>query len=100
MTENEKLRKLIIDWLDDNYHFGDAESMVDGDDEKSFLQSGILDSLGFVSLVLFLENSCNVTIDRAKLSPENFDSLGRIIRYVVPLPNFRIEAEAIGLVHE
>ena len=97
MTDNEQLRKLVIDWLDDNYHFGDAESMIDGDDEKSFLQSGILDSLGFVSLVLFLENSCNVTIDRAKLSPENFDSLGKIVRFVVPLPNYRINADALGL---
>ena len=98
MTENEKLRQLIIDWLDDNYHFGDAEDLIGGDDEKSFLQSGILDSLGFVSLVLFLENSCNVAIDRAALSPENFDSLGKIIRYVTPLANYRIDAEVAGSV--
>jgi acyl carrier protein len=100
MTETEKLRILIIGWLDDNYHFGDAELMIDGDDEKSFLQSGILDSLGFVSLVLFLENNCNVAIDRARLSPENFDSLGRIVRFVIPLPNYRLDAAAVGLVHE
>ncbi len=100
MTENEKLRKLVVDWLDDNYHFGDAESMIDGDDEKSFLQSGILDSLGFVSLVLFLENNCHVAIDRARLSPENFDSLGKIIRFVVPMSGFHITSEALGLVHE
>ncbi|MEM7256401.1 MAG: acyl carrier protein [Pseudomonadota bacterium] len=100
MNENEKLRKLIIDWLDDNYHFGDAENLIAGDDEKSFLQSGILDSLGFVSLVLFLENSCNVTIDRGKLSPANFDSLGKIVRFVVPLPDYKIDAEALGLVYD
>jgi len=100
VTENQKLRKVIIDWLDDNYHFGDAEGLIDGDDEKSFLQSGILDSLGFVSLVLFLENSCNVTIDRARLSPENFDSLGKIVRFVVPLPNYQIDPQVVGLVHE
>lgn len=100
MTESEKLRKLIIDWLDDNYHFGDAELLIDGDVEKSFLQSGILDSLGFVSLVLYLENTCHVSIDRAKIAPANFDSLGKIIRFVVPLPNYKIDAEALGLVLE
>ncbi len=83
MTEN--LRQMVIDWLDDNYHFGDAETMIGGDDEKSFLESGILDSLGFVSLVLYLENTCEITIDRASLSPENFDSLGKIVRYVSSL---------------
>ncbi len=100
MTEEAKLRKVIIDWLDDNYHFGDAEGLIDSDDEKSFLQSGILDSLGFVSLVLFLENSCSVTIDRARLSPENFDSLGKIVRFVVPLPNYRVDPALLEAVHE
>ncbi len=100
MTEEAKLRKVIIDWLDDNYHFGDAEGLIDSDDEKSFLQSGILDSLGFVSLVLFLENSCNVAIDRARLSPENFDSLGKIVRFVVPLPNYRVDPALLEAVHE
>lgn len=79
---NKNLRQMVVDWLDDNYHFGDAEAMIDGDDEKSFLESGVLDSLGFVSLVLHLENTVGITIDRASLSPENFDSLGKIVRYV------------------
>ena len=90
MTDDEQLRALIIDWLDDNYHFGEAEELIGGDDEKSFLSSGILDSLGYVSLVIYLENSCNVTLDRSKLSPANFDSMGKIIRFVAPLPNFQI----------
>ena len=88
MSEQEKLRSVLIDWLDDNYHFGDTESLLNGDDEKSLMQSEILDSLGFVSLVLFLENSCSVKIDRASLSPENFDSIGKIIRFVTPLPGY------------
>ena len=100
MTEDLKLKQVIIDWLDDNYHFGDAEGLIDSDDEKSFLQSGILDSLGFVSLVLFLENSCSVTIDRAQLSPENFDSLGKIVRFVVPLPDYRIDPALLEAVYE
>ena len=92
MSDQEKLRTLLIDWLDDNYHFGDTESLLDGDDEKSLMQSEILDSLGFVNLVLFLENSCSVTIDRASLSPENFDAIGKIVRFVTPLPNFNLNA--------
>lgn len=88
MSEQKITRQLIIDWLDDNYHFGDTESLIGGDDNKSFLQSGILDSLGFVSLVLYIENTCNVKIDRADLRPENFDSMGKIVLYVMALQGF------------
>ena len=82
------VRQSVIDWLDDNYHFGDAEALI-GDDERSFLDHGILDSLGFVQLVLFLENRFGVRVDRKHLTRENFDSLGRIIRYVVARPEYR-----------
>ena len=80
------LRKLVIDWLDDNHHFGDAEMMIDGDDNKSFMANGILDSMGMVSLIIYLESTCGVEIDRTDLRPENFDSLRRIVNYVSALP--------------
>ena len=82
-------RKIVIDWLDDNYHFGDTEALLGGDDEKSFLQNGILDSLGFVKLILFLEDSFSVKIDVKDIRPVNFDSLGKIVRYVSVLPGYR-----------
>jgi acyl carrier protein len=75
------IRRLVIDWLDDNYHFGDAEKLL-ADDERSFLQNGILDSLGFVRLTLHLEQTYGIIIDRKHLTPDNFDSLGKIVRYI------------------
>lgn len=83
------VRTRVVDWLDDNYHFGDTENMLGGDDEKSFLKNGILDSLGFVKLMLFLEDTFAVRIDRKDIRPENFDSLGKIVRYISVLPGFR-----------
>jgi acyl carrier protein len=84
------VRTRVLDWLDDNFHFGEAEQLV-GDDERSFLENGILDSLGFVQLVLFLEDSYGLRIEREALTPDNFDSLGKIVRYVVAHPGFRGE---------
>jgi len=81
------IRAAVVDWLDDNYHFGDAEAVI-GDDERSFLEHGVLDSLGFVQLVLFLENTYGLVIDRKALRPENFDGLGKIVRYVLAHPGF------------
>ena len=83
------LRQHVVDWLDDNYHFGEAETLLGGDDEKSFLRHGILDSLGFVKLMLHLEDTFKVRIDRKDVRPENFDSLAKIVRYVSVLPGYQ-----------
>jgi len=76
------IRRLVIDWLDDNYHFGEAEALIGDDEDKSFLRNGVLDSLGFVKLILHLEDACNVQIDRKDVSPANFDSLLKVVTYV------------------
>jgi acyl carrier protein len=81
------LRQLVIDWLDDNYHFGEAEQVI-GDDDRSFLRNGVLDSLGFVKLVLFLENKLGLTLERKHLTPDNFDSLRKIVTHVTGLPGY------------
>ena len=85
MSENT-VKQLIIDWLDDNYHFGDAMEKIGADEDKSFLQNGILDSMGFVKLILFIEQTCKVQLNRKDISPANFDSLKRIVEYVMAVP--------------
>lgn len=82
----QALKQLIIDWLDDNYHFGDAADKIGADEDKSFLQNGILDSMGFVKLILFIEQSCGIQLNRRDISPANFDSLRRIVKYVSAIP--------------
>lgn len=82
------LRQHIVAWLDDNYHFGDAEKLIKSD-EMSFLQNGILDSLGFVQLILHLEKSCGVRFNRKDVTPKNFDALGKILAYVTAMPGYR-----------
>jgi acyl carrier protein len=82
------LRQMILDWLDDNYHFGDAAKLIKSD-EMSFLQNGILDSLGFVQLILHIEKTCGVKFNRKDVTPKNFDGLGKIVAYVSAMPNFR-----------
>jgi len=85
---SQALRQVILDWLDDNYHFGDAAKLV-ADDQVSFLQGGVLDSLGFVQLVLFLEKTFGMKINRKELSPKNFDSMGKITTYLLSHPEYQ-----------
>ncbi len=83
-----ELRQMIIDWLDDNYHFGEAATLIKSDDQP-WLNAGILDSLGFVQLVLHLENTLKLKINRKELSPKNFDSMNKILDYVTAHPQYR-----------
>jgi len=79
---------LILDWLDDHYHFGEAATLVQ-DDDRSFLDNGILNSLGFVALIVYLEDLFRITIDRKSLTRENFDSMRKIITYVMNHREYR-----------
>ena len=83
----DDIRHMLIDWLDDNYHFGDAEALI-GDDDASFLDKGVLDSLGFVALIVHLEDTFSIEIDRKSLNRDNFNTVNMILDFVVT----RIEA--------
>ncbi len=78
---SDDIRDVVIEWLDDNIHFGEASTLITSDG-MSFLDNGILDSLGFVRLVVHLEDTFNVQLDRKLLTRENFDSLDRIVTFV------------------
>lgn len=76
MHVRERIRSYIID----NFLFGDTEPLT-GDD-VSLLDSGIIDSVGVMELVAFLEGDLGVTVDDADLVPENLDSVDNLVRFV------------------
>ena len=50
--------------------------------ETSLMESGILDSLTLLRLVVFLEKRFGITMGDADLLPENFASVNTICAYV------------------
>ena len=50
--------------------------------DTSLLESGILDSLSLLRLVVFLEERFGITMGDADLLPENFDSVNTICAYL------------------
>ena len=52
------------------------------DDEASFLETGVVDSLGLAQLVTFLEDEFGVAIDEDELVPENLDSVACAASFV------------------
>jgi len=50
--------------------------------EDKWLESGLLDSLGILDLVHFLEAEFSIHLSDEELSPENFQSLTAVVSFV------------------
>jgi acyl carrier protein len=58
-------------------------------DDASFLEEGIVDSMGIMELVMFVEEQFGITVEDEELVPDNLDSvrkLGAYIRAKSPMP--------------
>jgi acyl carrier protein len=51
-------------------------------DDTSFLQEGIIDSLGVMELVTFVQDTYKITVDPTEVTPEHFDSVERLSAFV------------------
>ncbi len=52
------------------------------DDDASFLEEGIVDSLGIMDLVSFIEETFGLTVADEDLTPDNFDSVNKLANYI------------------
>ncbi len=59
-----------------------SENGYPHDDDASFLDEGIVDSMGVMELVAFTEENFGITIEDHEITPENFDSVNRLARYI------------------
>ena len=76
MNTNTKIR----DYIAKNLLFSDNGFAYDDDD--SFLEEGIVDSLGIMELVMFVEETFKVTIEDHEITPDNFDSVNKLAHYI------------------
>jgi acyl carrier protein len=62
----------LRDFMATNFLFSDDFSLGDAD---SFLDAGILDSLGVLRILLFLEERYQIAVDDDEIVSENLDSI-------------------------
>jgi acyl carrier protein len=72
----QEIRQFIID----NFLFGEPEPQLSNDD--SLLDQGIIDSMGVLELVTFLEDKYEIEIPDDELVPTNLDSVNRMVEFV------------------
>lgn len=51
-------------------------------DDASFLEEGIVDSMGIMELVMFVQDKLGVAVDDEEITPDNFDSVSKLAAYV------------------
>ncbi len=68
----------VRDFLRENFILGDEA--LDGD--ASLTRSGVLDSMGVLELIMFVESDLGVRVPDEDTLPENFDSVDRIVAYL------------------
>jgi acyl carrier protein len=51
-------------------------------DTTSFLDTGIIDSMNIMELVMFIEEQFNITVDDSEVRPENLDSVELLADYI------------------
>jgi len=75
MKVEQEIRRYIID----NILFEDADNL---DENIPFVESGILDSLGFLELITFIEAKFAIKIPDSELTPDNFATLQKMSSFV------------------
>ena len=51
-------------------------------EDVSFLEEGIVDSIGVLELVSFVEEKFGISVGDQEVTPENFDSVSRLAAYI------------------
>ena len=70
---------VVREFIIEQFLFGDSSNLTD---ETSFLEKGIIDSLGMLDLIVFLENTFCIKIEDDEVIPENMDSINKIALFV------------------
>jgi acyl carrier protein len=72
----ETLKKYVIDELAPEYDINDL------DVEQSLIETGILDSMGIVKIVAFIEEEYQIKVEDEDLLPENFEKICSIAELI------------------
>ncbi|MHB8134465.1 MAG: acyl carrier protein [Anaerolineaceae bacterium] len=76
MSTEERVKNFISE----NILFSDTGYPYN--DNDSFLEKGVVDSMNVMEIVAFVEDTFGVTINDSDIVPSNFDSIANISRFI------------------
>lgn len=74
-----QIEKQIRQFILQNLYFVEDNSFSD---DASFLETGVVDSMGVMELVAFIQSEFGVTTENHEVVVENFDSVGKLANFV------------------
>jgi acyl carrier protein len=74
------VRQQVREFVAQNFFYGGLELPLT--DDLPLVERGGLDQTGVLEIAMFLEETYGVRVDEADLTPENFDSIDNIARYI------------------
>lgn len=78
----QNIRRFILE----NYLFGYVETELSN--EMSFLGYGVIDSLGIVELLTYIEKEFDIAVSNDEILPDNLDSVDSVSRFVLRKKQF------------
>jgi acyl carrier protein len=79
-TDNLQIEEHIRDYVARNLLYTDTGFTYT--DDASFLQEGIIDSLGVMELVEFVQKAFGVKVEQQEVTTAHFDSVAKLSAYV------------------
>ena len=73
-------RKVVRDFILEEFLPGESPDELT--DSTSLIEGGIIDSIGMLKLVSFLEEDLNILIEAHEISGDNFEDIDRIVHFV------------------
>ncbi len=70
----QELKSFIIE----NYHLDDSQFSSD----QSLVNSGIIDSMGIIEIVSFIEDKYDIIIDDEEINTENFETVNNMVMFI------------------
>jgi acyl carrier protein len=80
MNDKQQVEQLIREFIAGNLLYS-PDGFAYADD-ASFLKEGIIDSLGVVELVAFLQTRFGIKVEQQEVTPDNFDSVVKLAAFV------------------
>lgn len=82
MVTEKALNSLIKEWVTSNGQTLDSVN-VDVKEDTDLIANGILDSMGFIELLVFVESITGQRIDLSDLDPNEFTSIQGLSRSII-----------------
>ena len=74
----DQIEQQVREFLTNNFIFDPSVKL---DLEDSFMENGIIDSTGILEVIMWVESNFGVHVEDDEVLPENFDSIGSLVRY-------------------